>query len=219
MDEAWSYCSDAMTFRPDGNPGRNPARELAGSLYLCTHLSREVGEISIPIPTHAADTNAWPRAALHTGGRSLVVGDTFLSGGEVIAHGPSLYAVAPWEKGRMPVNGEAISAVELLRYSSGSTPSNRVLNFRIDETGKGAVWLARGGRTAVAIAYSAKRGGGTTSEGGAAARKNERVGREPWSGPSGLVAVRRLGVTLLVPLVPVPLWCPEIPGIEVGLRA
>ena len=92
-------------------------------------------------------------AAQHTGGRSLVVGDTFLSGGQVIAHGPSLYAVAPWEKGRLPTNGEAISALEMLRYSDASTMSNRVINFRIDTFGKGAAWISGGARTAVAISY------------------------------------------------------------------
>jgi hypothetical protein len=71
----------------------------------------------------------------------------------VITHGPSLYAVAPWEKGRLPTNGEAISAVELLRYSDASVMSNRVINFRIDTFGQGAAWLSSGKRSAVAISY------------------------------------------------------------------
>ncbi len=92
-------------------------------------------------------------AAQHTGGRTLGVGDTFLSGGQVIAHGPSLYAVAPWESGKLPGNGGSVTAVEMLRYSEATTLSNRVHNFRIDETGQGAAWLDWAGRSAVAIAY------------------------------------------------------------------
>lgn len=92
-------------------------------------------------------------AAQHTGGRTLGVGDTFLSGGQVIAHGPSLYAVAPWESGTLPGNGGSVTAVEMLRYSEATTLSNRVTNFRIDQTGQGAAWLEWGGRSAVAIAY------------------------------------------------------------------
>jgi hypothetical protein len=259
MDESWSYCAEAMAFYPAGNQGCDPRRELAGSIYLYTHLAQEIAEISIPIPvlsTNVADwpyatllkgpTNLWPViysaegnptsmppgggefrvaglayhpavgdiperlyygncnfygsewsapgngwfdlslthsdgawfiggqlptnvypglvsklaftlpltwAAQYTGERSLVVGDTFLSGGQVVTHGPSLYAVAPWEKGRLPTNGEAISAVEMLRYSDASTMSNRVINFRIDTFGKGAAWLAGGARSAVAISY------------------------------------------------------------------
>lgn len=94
-----------------------------------------------------------PWAAAYTGGRSLVVGDTFLSGGQVLTHGPSLYAVAPWERGGLPANAESISAVEMLRYSDASTMSNRVINFRIDTFGKGAAWLAAGGQSAIAISY------------------------------------------------------------------
>jgi hypothetical protein len=262
MDEPWSYCGEAMTYYPGGNVGGDPTRELAGSIYLYTHLAREIAEINIPIPGRSTTIAEWPRAALlkgptnlwpavyadpedatrlvslpaggadfrvaglayhpaangvaerlyygtcnfygsdgaapghgwfdlaltqgggawfiggvepanvypglvaklafslptawaaqHTGGRSLVVGDTFLSGGEIIIHGPSLYAVAPWEKGRLPAHREAISAIELLRYSDFTTLSNRVLNFHIDEFGKGAAWLEWSHRAAIAISY------------------------------------------------------------------
>ena len=258
-NDRWSYCSEAMTYYPSGHPDQDPATELAGSIYLYTHLAQEIAEISIPVPvmsTNLADlprasllkgpTNLWPViytfdgnpssippggaeyrvaglayhpaangvperlyyghcnyyasdgsapshgwfdlaltqgegawfiggvypdniyaglvsklafslpvdwAVQHTAGRSLVVGDSFLSGGEIISHGPSLYAVAPWEHGRLPSRGEAVSAVEMLRYSAGSTVSNRMVNFRIDTFAKGAAWLTSGRRSAVAISY------------------------------------------------------------------
>lgn len=258
-EESWEESSSAMTFRPDGNPSLDPTTELPGSLFLYTHLSREIAEITIPRPVRSTSIRDWPRARLlngpvdlwpviyefdgvatsvppggteyrvaglayhpaagglpallyygncnfygseasaaghgwfsldlqsggggwfigatppdqvypglvtrlaftlpaewaaqHTGGRTLVVGDTFLSGGQVVANGPSLYAVAPWEQGRLPTHGEAISAVEMLRYSDAPELEHRVLNFRIDETGQGAAWLVAGKRSALAIAY------------------------------------------------------------------
>ncbi len=97
-------------------------------------------------------------AARHTGGRSVVLGDTFLSGGQIVANGPSLYAVAPWETGRLPVPGEAVSAVEMLRYSDAPALEHRVLNFRIDQFGQGAAWLVAGRRSALAIAYRRAQG-------------------------------------------------------------
>jgi hypothetical protein len=259
MENQWSFCSSAMTYYPGGNPARHPDRELAGSLYLLTHLSQEIAEISIPIPVLSSQLADWPRATLlqgptnlwpvvyfiggvtsslppgggdfrvaglayhpavagvpeclyygqanfygtewsapghgwfdlalsrgegawfvggrfptnvypglicklafaiptawasqFTGGRSLVIGNTFQSGGQIITHGPSLYAVAPWESGRLPQAGEAISAVELLRYSDAAMMSNRMINFRIDTFGQGAAWLTSGSRSAIAISY------------------------------------------------------------------
>lgn len=90
-------------------------------------------------------------AAKHTGGRSLIVGNTYLSGCGVPSHGASLYAVAPWETGVLPANGAALSSVELLRYSSGATVSNRTVNWSMDENAEGGAWLRVAGHDAVAL--------------------------------------------------------------------
>jgi hypothetical protein len=97
-------------------------------------------------------SQAWADA--HCGGRSLMVGNTYVSGLGVPSHGPSLYAIAPWEGGTLPPNGGSCTAVELLRYSSGAAPENRVINWTMDMWGDGGAWLEIGGRSAVAISFS-----------------------------------------------------------------
>lgn len=101
--------------------------------------------VAFAAPTAWADT--------HTGGRSLIVGSGFLSGGEVIAHGPSLYAIAPWETGALPAAGGTVSAVNLLRYSEAATLEGRVLNFTRDEFAEGGAWIEAGEQRAVAISF------------------------------------------------------------------
>lgn len=96
-------------------------------------------------------SQAW--ADLHCGGRSLIVGNTYAGGMGVPSHGPSLYAIAPWEGGSLPANGASCTAVELLRYSSGADPENRVINWTMDAWGDGGAWLEVGGRSAVALSY------------------------------------------------------------------
>ncbi|KPL11169.1 hypothetical protein AMJ85_04335 [candidate division BRC1 bacterium SM23_51] len=90
-------------------------------------------------------------AELYCGGRSLIVGNTYTSGLGVPSHGPSLYAIAPWEGASLPSNGGSCTAVELLRYSSGAAPENRVINWTMDGWGDGGAWLEIGGRSALAI--------------------------------------------------------------------
>lgn len=90
-------------------------------------------------------------AATHTGGRSLVVGNTYLSGCGVPSHGPSLFAVAPWSEGTLPARGAALPAATLVRYSSGDALDGRVVNWSQDEMGQGGAWIGVGATTAVAL--------------------------------------------------------------------
>jgi len=92
-------------------------------------------------------------ADLYTGGRSLIVGSNYLAGSGVPSHGPSLFAIAPWETGSLPPNGGSCTAVELVRYSSGAAPEHRVIDWAMGEWGEGGAWLEVGGRSAVAISY------------------------------------------------------------------
>ncbi|MHC1765339.1 MAG: hypothetical protein AB9869_13730 [Verrucomicrobiia bacterium] len=92
-------------------------------------------------------------AALHTRGRSLVAGNTIASGGRENSAGPTLYAFAPWESGALPVHGAAIPATLLLRYGFIGEPSNRVINWHLDETAEGAAWISVHDKAAVAISY------------------------------------------------------------------
>ena len=94
-------------------------------------------------------SQSWADA--HTGGRSLVCGNGYLAGLGVPSHGPSLYAVAPWESGALPARNASCSAVELLRYSSGATPEHRVENWSMGEWGEGGAWLEINGRGAVVV--------------------------------------------------------------------
>jgi hypothetical protein len=140
---------------------------------------------------------AW--AAAHTGGRTLIVGDTFLSGGEVIACGPSLYAIAPWESGQLPANGGVVSAVNLVRYSNLPELSNRVVNFTRDEMGEGGAWLEAGTQSAVAISY--RRAVGDTWYGDALGNLHATWDiPEPPMGDKGVCATRwRTGLMLYNP--------------------
>ncbi len=93
-------------------------------------------------------------AALHTEGRSLIVGNTFLSGhGGEASHGPSLYAVAPWASGALPANGAALPATELVRYGVGVDMEHRVTGWHMDEFSEGGAWLRHGALSGVAISY------------------------------------------------------------------
>jgi hypothetical protein len=93
-------------------------------------------------------------AATNTGGRSLIIGNTYLSGhGGVNGQGPSLYAVAPWESSSLPPNGGSVSAVELLKYSVSPTLENRMVGWHADEFGEGGAWLQGSGHSAVALSH------------------------------------------------------------------
>jgi hypothetical protein len=92
-------------------------------------------------------------ADAHTGGRSLIVGNAYISGYGVPSGGPSLYAVAPWEDGSLPANGESISAVTLLQYASGTTPGEQNINFSYDEFAEGGAWLTHVDRHGVVVSY------------------------------------------------------------------
>ncbi len=95
--------------------------------------------------------SAWAEA--HVQGNRLMVGNTYISGSGVPSHGPSLYAVNPWPNGELPSQGEAIEAVELLRYSSGGTIENRNINWTMGQMGEGGAWFEVGKQQVVAISY------------------------------------------------------------------
>lgn len=101
---------------------------------------------------------AW--ADLHTGGRSLLIGNNFLSGGPENNNGPNVYAIAPWESGSLPASGDMVPATRMLQYSPIGTISNQVPNWRIDRNAEGAAWLEVNGRSALAISYRRPMGDG-----------------------------------------------------------
>ncbi|MFH0879079.1 MAG: hypothetical protein V2A34_05155 [Lentisphaerota bacterium] len=105
-----------------------------------------------PIP------QAW--ADLHTGGRSLLIGNNFLSGGPENNNGPNVYAIAPWASGTLPTNGASVPATRMLQYSSIGTISNQAPNWRIDRNAEGAAWMETGGKSALAISYRRPMGDG-----------------------------------------------------------
>ncbi|HRZ36431.1 MAG TPA: fibronectin type III domain-containing protein [Candidatus Paceibacterota bacterium] len=92
-------------------------------------------------------------AATHLGGRSLLAGNTILSGGIENYNGPTLFAFAPWESGSLPPSGGVLPTTLLLRYSPIGQVSNRVINWRLDETAEGPAWISCGGKAALAVSY------------------------------------------------------------------
>jgi hypothetical protein len=266
-DGDWSWASAGLAWRPDGNPGRNAARELPGSLYALARSQSGIGELAIPKPVKAARVSRLPRArtlkavrdlwpriyggnfypdggadwpvaslayhpgrngvgprlyygicnfygtdpaapshgwfdlALTTGrgawhlgarpprnicpsltaryacaapqawadrytrGRSLLVGNNFLSGGPENFNGPNLFAIAPWASGALPGNGAALPTTKLLQYSPIGTVSRRVPNWRIDRNAEGAAWLQWRGKSALAISYRRPMGDGWYGDG------------------------------------------------------
>ena len=105
-----------------------------------------------PIPS------AW--ANRHAGGRSLLIGNNFLSGGPEIRNGPNVYAIAPWASGSLPANGAALPATLLLQYSPIGEITRQVPNWRIDRNAEGAAWIEWGGQSALAISYRRPLGDG-----------------------------------------------------------
>ncbi len=106
---------------------------------------------SITARSMCAIPQAWADA--HTGGRSLLTCNNFLSGGPEIRTGPNLYAIAPWETGSLPGNGGVVSAVNMLQYGLLTTLSNRTYNWRIDNYSDGMAWLEVNGKTALLLSY------------------------------------------------------------------
>ncbi len=258
----WSWASAGLAWRPDGNPGRNAATELPGSLYALSRTQTGVGAFTIPKPVRSSRLSDWPRArtlipvrnnwpriyggntvpsggadwavaslAYHSGGngvgprlyyglcnfygtesdapshgwfdlglnaghgawhigrrppaninpsltaryacaipqawadryargRSLLIGNNYLSGGPEIRNGPNLYAIAPWASGSLPGNGAAIPATRLLQYSPIGDMTRQVPNWRIDRNAEGAAWIEQGGKSALAISYRRPMGDG-----------------------------------------------------------
>jgi len=80
-------------------------------------------------------------AAAHTGGRSLLCGLGWaVSGQGWPSGGPTLYAVAPWESGVLPGNGEFVTAVELLRYGTTNEEEHWMPNWNDCTDFRGAAW-------------------------------------------------------------------------------
>lgn len=258
----WSWASAGLAWRPDGNPGRNAATELPGSLYALSRTQTGVGAFTIPKPVNSRRLSDWPRArtlipvrnlwpavyggstippggadwavaslAYHPGGngvgprlyygicnffgtdpaspshgwfdlaltaghgawhiggrppnnvspsltaryacaipqawadrhargRSLLVGNNFLSGGPENRNGPNVYAIAPWASGSLPGNGAALPATRLLQYSPIGEITHQVPNWRIDRNAEGAAWIEKGGKSALAISYRRPMGDG-----------------------------------------------------------
>ena len=90
-------------------------------------------------------------AAANLGGRSLVAGNTILSGGLENSAGPTLYAFAPWATGVLPPPGAALPTTLLLRYGFIGNVTNRVINWRLDSTAEGAAWVSGQGKSAIVI--------------------------------------------------------------------
>ncbi len=93
----------------------------------------------------------------NTQARSLLVGQGYQSGVGVPSHGPTLFAIAPWETtGRLPADGDVINATTLLRYGGDGTPPNQWLqNWSLTQGYSGAAWLkTQANKQAVVFALS-----------------------------------------------------------------
>ncbi|OGJ88032.1 MAG: hypothetical protein A2487_04295 [Candidatus Raymondbacteria bacterium RifOxyC12_full_50_8] len=119
----------------------------------------------VEIPKEWADS--------HVGGKYLGTGVYRWNSGrdQGGSHGPTIYAVAPWQDGNPPDSGSAVSYVELLRYSAAHpfddsfwTVCNSTLAcYKCDEW-DGAVWLTSGNKSSL-VFIGTKALGGCSSAG------------------------------------------------------
>ena len=98
------------------------------------------------VPQNWADT--------YTGGKSLIVGQGYQSGGGVPSRGTALYAIAPWQDGALPGDSAAIDVLPLIKYCECEDPAYWMTNWDLSMGFSGAVWVEAGNKAAVAVAVS-----------------------------------------------------------------
>ena len=102
-----------------------------------------VSRIIFQIPQHWADQ--------YTGGKSLVVGSTYISGSGTPSRGTTLYAVMPWENGENPEDNSYVAATNLVRYGSGYSFDKEMLNYSGGEIAEGGSWISMADKSSIAI--------------------------------------------------------------------
>ncbi|OGK07113.1 MAG: hypothetical protein A2487_20255 [Candidatus Raymondbacteria bacterium RifOxyC12_full_50_8] len=112
-----------------------------------------------------------------TGGRSLIVSNSYISASRSRSYGPALFAMAPWERGSLPANGDSVTAVELVRYS---VEGSQVLNYSGGEMSDGGAWLSANSRAAIGISH--RRTTGEAWYGQPAGHYNYRNDLPAWTG-------------------------------------
>lgn len=81
-------------------------------------------------------------AEKYTQGRSLIYGLGWpISGHGFPSCGPSLFAIAPWEKGQLPKNKQFVSTTKLLKYGSTGQISRWAYNWTPQSSYDDAVWI------------------------------------------------------------------------------
>lgn len=103
----------------------------------------------------------------HTGGRSLLVGNSGVSGlGGVASKGPTLYALAPWEGGGLPNTSTMINASKLLEYEAGYSVKT-IVGHKGGYANAGGAWLTTAnGKQAVVLSDNGKYGDNWYGDGG-----------------------------------------------------
>ncbi len=97
-------------------------------------------------------------ASQHLGGKSLISGNHRLSGSPGGAQGPSMYAMAPWEDGNPPINGQDLDAMALVYYPWNLACTENDFGaclfpgYRVDDDWGGGAWIEAGGKAGVLIA-------------------------------------------------------------------
>lgn len=89
-------------------------------------------------------------ATQHTSGRILATGRNRWGQG-TFGHGPSLYAIAPWESGTPPAPDTPLDYTTLIQYS-GTDESTSLQGYRIADTWSGGAWLTKGADGAILFA-------------------------------------------------------------------
>ena len=119
----------------------NPLRQGDWSINL-PHAEYSTNDYLFRIPAN------W--AAAHTHGKSLATG-RFRDGGWS-GQGPALHAIGPWVDGNPPGNGQSLSYVTLLQYTSsadGGSQAHTMNNYHHSDEWSGAAWLTAGNKQAV----------------------------------------------------------------------
>ncbi len=94
----------------------------------------------------------------HLDGRSLFMGNSYVSGVGVPSHGPSIYAVNPWEKGSLPGSEGVIEATELLKYGGDFEEEKWEYNWIMGQSARGMDWISNNKQMAIGMVYNRSAG-------------------------------------------------------------
>ncbi|RJP49473.1 MAG: hypothetical protein C4583_12435 [Anaerolineaceae bacterium] len=116
------------------------APDFQGEWFIGNVNMYSVNGYMFEIPREWADA--------YTGGRVLATG-RYRDGGQG-AQGPSLFAIAPWERGNPPVAGATIPTIPLLLYGNVYTSgSPKLTGYSHADEWSDAEWLTAGSKSAV----------------------------------------------------------------------